>query len=47
MVNTGLLAYVILGNGPSILALFLAAGSLLAWNAGLFLERWSDPPVII
>jgi hypothetical protein len=49
MVNTAFLAYGVLRGGPSILALFLAGSSLLAWNAGLFLERWnlSDPPLII
>ena len=47
MVNTAFLAYGVLSGGPSILALFLAGSSLLAWNVGLFLERWSDPPVVI
>ncbi len=47
IINTALLAYGILRGGSSILALFLAASSLLAWNAGLFLERWSDPPLNI
>jgi len=47
MVNTALLAYGVLNGGPSILALLLAGSSLLAWNAGLFLERWRDPPVMI
>ncbi|MGQ9648249.1 MAG: hypothetical protein ACUVWO_17110 [Thermodesulfobacteriota bacterium] len=47
MVNTAFLAYGSLGGGPSMLALFLAASSLLAWNAGLFLERWSNPPASI
>jgi hypothetical protein len=47
MVNTAFLAYGVLGGGSSILALFLAGSSLLTWNAGLFLERWSDPPVMI
>jgi len=47
MVNTAFLAYGVLSGGSSMLALFLAGGSLLAWNAGLFLERWRDPPVFI
>jgi hypothetical protein len=47
IINTALLAFGIFGGGPLILALFLAASSLLAWNAGLFLERWSSPPVIV
>ena len=47
VVNTAFLAYGVLGGGPSILALFLAGSSLLAWNAGLFLERWSDAPLTI
>lgn len=47
MVNTVFLAYGVLSGVPSMLALFLAGSSLVAWNAGLFLERWSDPPVVI
>jgi len=47
VINTAFLAYGVLSGGPSILALFLAGSSLFAWNAGLFLERWSDAPVII
>lgn len=47
MVNTALLAYGILAGVPTLLVLFLAGSSLLAWNSGLFLERWNDPPVII
>jgi hypothetical protein len=47
VINTAFSAYGVLSGKPSILALFLAGSSLLAWNAGLFLERWSDAPVII
>jgi hypothetical protein len=47
MVNTAFLAYGALSGAPSMLALFLAGCSLLTWNAGLFLERWGDPPVSI
>jgi hypothetical protein len=44
VINTAFLAYGALNGRPSMLALFLAGSSLLAWNAGLFLERWSDAP---
>jgi len=47
VINTAFLVYGVLNGRPSILALFLVGSSLLAWNAGLFLERWSDPPVAI
>jgi len=47
VINTAFLAYGILNGGPSVLALFLAGGSLFAWNAGLFLERWGDAPLTI
>jgi hypothetical protein len=47
VINTAFLAYGILSGGPSVLALFLAGSSLLAWNTGLFLERWSDGPLTI
>jgi hypothetical protein len=47
MVNTAFLAYGVLSGGPPMLALFLAGSSLLAWNTGLFRERWSDPPAMI
>lgn len=47
MVNTAFLAYGVLVGVPSFLVLFLAESSLFAWNAGHFLERWKDPPVMI
>jgi hypothetical protein len=47
VINPAFLAYGVLSGGPSILALLLAGSSLLAWNAGLFLERWGDAPVTI
>ncbi len=47
MVNTAFSAYGVLSGAPSMLALFLAGSSIVAWNAGLFLERWGDPPVMI
>jgi len=47
VINTAFLAYGVLSGGPSILALFLAGSSFLAWNAGLFLERWTDGPLTI
>jgi len=47
VLNTAFAAYGIWSGGPPLLALFLAGSSLLAWNGGLFLERWSDPPVAV
>ena len=47
VINTAFLAYGVLKGRPSMLALFLAGSSLLAWNAGLFLERWRDASVTI
>jgi hypothetical protein len=47
VINTAFLAYGALNGRPSMLALFLAGNSLLAWNAGLFVERWSDAPLTI
>jgi hypothetical protein len=47
VINTAFLVYGVLNGRPSILALFLAGSSLLSWNVGLFLERWSDAPLTI
>lgn len=47
LINTGFLVYGVLGGGLSILGLFSTGSSLLAWNAGLFLERWGDGPLPI
>jgi hypothetical protein len=47
VINTAFLVYGVLNGRPSMLALFLAGSSLLAWNAGLFLERWTDGPLTI
>jgi hypothetical protein len=33
-----------LAGGPAVLAVVVAVGSLLSWNASLFLERWQDTP---
>ena len=45
--NTLLSAYGALNGGPTVCAMFVAAGSLLSWNAGLFLQRWCDAPLDI
>jgi len=47
MINTAFLAYGAFTGRPSTLGLFLAGSSLVAWNAGLFLERWGDAPLTI
>jgi len=33
-----------LAGGPAVPAVVVAVGSLLSWNAGLFLERWQHMP---
>ena len=44
IVNTVLGGYGVLKGGPPVWAVTAAAFALLSWNAGLFRERWCDPP---
>ena len=44
VVNTVLSAYAVLAGEPAIMAMLVAATSLLTWNTGLFLQRWGDAP---
>ena len=47
VINTVLSAYGVLSGAPAILAVLVAATSLLSWNTGLFLQRWEDAPSTI
>ena len=47
VVNTVLSAYVVLKGEPPLLAVLVIGASLLSWNAGLFLRRWKDAPMIV
>jgi hypothetical protein len=47
VINTVLSAYGVLSGAPAILAVLVAATSLLTWNTGLFLQRWGDAPLAV
>jgi hypothetical protein len=47
VVNTVLSAYAVLAGAPAMLAVLVAATSLLTWNTGLFLHRWGDAPLAV
>jgi len=45
VINTVASACGALAGGPAVPAVVVAVGSLLSWNASLFLERWQDTPL--
>jgi hypothetical protein len=44
VINTVASAWGALAGGPAAPAVVVAVGSLLSWNASIFLERWQDRP---
>ena len=47
VINTVLSAYATLKGGSAVLAVLVAALSLLSWNAGLFIKRWANAPLAV